>query len=325
MSGAAIGLRYRRAMSGSAPDQDAAQRLRLRALLGLDATPRFIPAARQLALETLDGFVLERLEFEGASGEAVPALLARPRRDATGAAVIYCHAHGNNYAIGKDELIAGRRALRGAYAGDLARRGIAALCIDLPTFGARAVPGESALAKALLWRGETLFGRMLGDLTAACDWLAMRPDIDAARIGAMGLSMGATLAWWLAAIEPRIAAVAELCCFADLATLVDSGAHDLHGIYMTVPGLLREFATGEIAALIAPRPHLACVGLRDPLTPPDAVAIVDATLKARYATLGVPERWTLLADPDCGHVETPAMRAAVLDFLALTLAGRSSR
>ena len=73
--------------------------------------------------------------------------------------------------------------------------------------------------------------------------------------------MGATLAFWLAALDPRMKAVAHLCCFADLETLVASGAHDLHGLYMTVPGLLAVARTGEIAGLIAPRrnsPAWAC-------------------------------------------------------------------
>lgn len=87
-----------------------------------------------------------------------------------------------------------------------------------------------------------------------------------------GISMGATLAYFLAAIDQRVSAVAHLCCYADLATLVEIGAHDLHGHYLTVPGLLAETSSGAIAGLVAPRPQLICVGSGDPLTPPLAVA-----------------------------------------------------
>lgn len=250
---------------------------------------------------------------------AVPAIVTRPSSAGRNPGVLYCHAHGNRYAVGKEELVAGRPALLQPYASDLARAGFAALCIDLPCFGERDEFEEGSLAKALLWRGQTLFGQMLAESIAALDWFAARPDIDASRIGALGLSMGATLSWWLAALDRRIVAVAELCCFADLAALVASGAHDLHGHYMTVPGLLREFQTAEIAGLIAPRPHLACVGLADPLTPPVAVDVVDAALRARYRSAGEPGAWTLLRDPSSGHQETPAMRASVLEFLATEL------
>lgn len=81
------------------------------------------------------------------------------------------------------------------------------------------------------------------------DYLVARDDIVADRVGVLGMSMGSTLAWWLAALDERIAAVAELCCFADLATLVARGDHNRHGIYMVVPGLLRHFDTWEIASL----------------------------------------------------------------------------
>jgi dipeptidyl aminopeptidase/acylaminoacyl peptidase len=51
---------------------------------------------------------------------------------------------------------------------------------------------------------------MLGDLAAGLDALAADPDVDAGtRIGAMGLSMGATHAYWLAALDDRVAAVAH--------------------------------------------------------------------------------------------------------------------
>lgn len=273
-------------------------------------------------IESRDGFVVERWRLRLDRDDAVvPALLTRPSWLAGGRmpAILYCHAHGHRYAIGKSELIDGRPALRSPYAGDLARLGIVALCIDLPCFGERQDPGESALSKALLWRGETLFGRMVAELGAVLGWLSSRSDVDPRRIGTLGLSMGATLSWWLAALDERVACVAELCCLADLGTLVDTGAHDLHGPYMTVPGLLAEFSTAEIAALIAPRPHLACVGLDDPLTPPDAVARVDAVLSERYAARGEPAAWRLLAVAGSGHVETADMREAVLEFLSRAL------
>ena len=103
--------------------------------------------------------------------------------------------------------------------------------------------------------GRSLAGQMLGELASALDWLAAGPGTDPARIGVFGLSMGATLGYWLGAVEPRVAAVAHLCCFADFGPLVASGAHDLHGIYLTVPGLLAMASNGEIAGLIAPRPQ----------------------------------------------------------------------
>ena len=164
---------------------------------------------------------------------------------------------------------------------------------------------------------------MLRELASGLDHLAARDDVDPARIGAFGISMGATLAFWLAALDPRIRAVAHLCCLADLATLISGGGHDLHGIYMTVPGLCREFRTGEIAGLVAPRPQFAAVGTEDPLTPPAAVAIARADIERAYHASAAAAHWTLLVSDGTGHIETPDMREAVLDFFAAALGPRA--
>ncbi len=230
-------------------------------------------------------------------------------------ALLYCHAHGNFYEMGCAELTEGRPALQGPYAPDLQARGIAALCIEMPCFGGRADQAESPTAKAGLWAGKPLFGRMLAELSAGFDWLATQPEVAMDRIGVMGISMGGTHAWWLGALEPRIKAVAHLCCFADLATLIELGSHDGHGIYMTVPGLLPVARSGQIAGLIAPRAQLVCAGMQDWSTPPEAFEKGLEDLRAAYTEDGLETH----VETDLGHAESPAMRAAVLDFLSRQL------
>jgi hypothetical protein len=129
--------------------------------------------------------------------------------------------------------------------------------------------------------------------------------------------MGCVLSYWLAAMDERIAAVAHLCCFADFRTMIELGAHDGHGIYLTVPGLLAEADGGSIAALIAPRPQLVCIGEADSLTPPAAVARAWAELEPAYA--GIRDRLEKVSEPGIGHRETPAMREAVLAFFGTHL------
>ncbi|MET0435949.1 MAG: dienelactone hydrolase family protein, partial [Devosia sp.] len=193
-----------------------------------------------------------------------------------------------------------------------ARAGYVTLCIDMPIFGERATVSESFAAKALLWHGKSLFGQMLSDHAAALTYLESRDDVDPTRIGAFGLSMGCVLSYWLAALDDRIAAVAHLCCFADFRTMIELGAHDGHGIYLTVPGLLREADGGTIAGLIAPRPQLICVGEADHLSPPLAVERAWSELVPAYA--GAPGKLEKVSEPGIGHQETPRMREAVLAF-----------
>jgi hypothetical protein len=80
-----------------------------------------------------------------------------------------------------------------------------------------------------------------------------------------------------------------------------------------------ETSTGEIAGLVAPRPQLICVGLADPLTPPDGVERAFAETSAVYEAAGAAKALTLFAEAGVGHQETPAMRRRVLAFLRLHL------
>jgi pimeloyl-ACP methyl ester carboxylesterase len=262
------------------------------------------------------GIRAEKLQLRSSAGVSIRAILTGPDSEwCDRPAVLYCHAHGNRYAIGASELIEGRPALLPEpYGQALAREEFVALSVDMPCFGGRASDGEQALAKKHLYEGRTLFGQMLAELGGALDFLSRIDGIDANRLGVFGFSMGATHAFWLAALEPRIRAVAHACAFADLETLVTSGAHDLHGLYMTIPGLLKEFSTGQIAALVAPRPQLACLGLLDPLTPADAVGRAMAEVRAGYNRSNALSQFQSLIADDVGHIETDAMRGQVLGF-----------
>jgi hypothetical protein len=113
----------------------------------------------------------------------------------------------------------------------------------------------------------------------------------------MGLSMGATHAYWLAALDERVAAVAHLCAFADMAPLIASGAHDLHGIYMSVPGLLAKGDMGDVAALIAPRPQFIAWGGRDPLTPEAAISPALSRVTAPIAQAGAENALWIVPTP----------------------------
>lgn len=285
-------------------------------LLRLPERPRTPPPVLAREIIRQDGYAVERLIFDLA-GTPVRGLVTRTSAP-TGRlpAVLYCHAHGARYAIGAAELLDGRPSLLSPYGPPLARAGFVTLAIDMATFGDRADQKEDALSKALLWNGGTLMGLMLADLLSAFDHLAARDDVDPDRIAAFGLSMGATHAYFLGALEPRIARVAHLCCLADLATLIETGAHDLHGHYLTIPGLLEQTSFGRIAGTVAPRPQLVCVGDTDPLTPPPAFDRAFAELAEAYSAAGAADRLVLVREAGTGHVETARMRHAVMDFLA---------
>jgi hypothetical protein len=291
-------------------------REKLYALLGeLPSRDRPV-TAELLAQEEKEGYTLETLLLDLNGIEPVPAYFSRPHGlQGRAPAVLYNHAHGGDYVLGKDEFIRGRSALQEPpYAEALAREGIAGLCIDAWNFGERRGRTESELFKELLWQGQVLWGLMLYDTLKATDYLAARPEVDAQRIASLGLSMGSTMAWWHAALDERVKVCVDLCCLTDFEALIETRGLDGHGLYYYVPGLLKQFSTAQINALICPRAHLSLAGLWDKLTPPAGLDRIDAALREEYARAGVPERWQLVRYRT-GHFETADMRGKVMGFL----------
>lgn len=247
--------------------------------------------------------------------EPVPAYFVRPLANGLYPTILYNHAHGNNYTLGKEELLTGRAALqRPSYAEALTAQGYAALCLDAWNFGQRQQRTESALFKEMLWQGQVLWGMMVYDSLRAIDYLQSRADVAANRIGTLGLSMGSTMAWWIAALDARIKVCIDICCLTDFEALIATQGLDGHGIYYYVPGLLKQFSTADINALIAPRPHLSLAGDRDPLTPAAGLDRIDQALKAVYAAHDASAAWQLYR-ANTGHVETAVMRQKALSFL----------
>jgi dienelactone hydrolase len=297
------------------PDQDQQRRL-LYSLLG-DLPARDAPiSGRRLEQSEQDGYLIEKLILDLNGIEPVPAWFVKP----VGASgripcVIYNHAHGGDYQLGKDELLLGRKELSTPpYAQTLTSHGWAALCIDAWCFGERHGRTESETFKEMLWKGQVLWGQMVYDSLRALDYLVSRPDVDATRLGTLGLSMGSTMAWWAAALDHRLKVCVDICCMTDYDALIAAGGLDGHGIYYYVPALLKHFSTSTINALIAPRPHLSLAGEFDPLTPPAGLDRVDRELRQVYAALGASEAWQMRRYAS-GHQETPAMRTEILAFL----------
>jgi len=297
-------------------DEGESRREQLRALLGDLPKADGPVSARLIDRAEGDGYILETLVLDLNGIEPVPAYFVKPI-GASGRlpCILYNHAHGGNYVLGKDELIAGREVLhKPDYARALTQNGYAALCVDTWCFGERRGRTESEIFKTMIWHGQVLWGMMVFDSLRALDYLESREDVDAQRIGTLGLSMGSTMAWWVAALDTRIKVCIDLCCLTDYHTLIETQGLDRHGIYYYVPSLLKHFTTAQINALIAPRPHLSLTGIYDPLAPAAGVDKIDRELRQVYHDRGADEAWVLKRYP-IGHFETAEMRFEVLAFL----------
>src|SRR5215471_17868040 len=172
------------------------------------------PQIKTLSREDRGDYIVEKFQFDNDAGADVPGYVILPKpAPAKAPAILYCHWHGGEYDIGKEELFQAKHTPE-APGPALAKRGFVVLGVDAYCFGERngrgpggpaekGRDGELSASKFNLWVGRTLWGMILRDDLIALDYLASRPDVDGNRIGVTGMSMGATRTWWLMALDDR--------------------------------------------------------------------------------------------------------------------------
>ncbi len=251
---------------------------RLEGLLG--PWPERVPPDVEVTDEVAcEGYRRSRLVLDTEDTMSVPAYLLVPEgREAPGSAVLAVHGHGpgKSRVCGLDpEARAGED-----YAAELARRGHLVLAPDLRCFGERAdwnPPDHYGCDTNLVHQfmaGRTPLTQNLWDMARCLDVLAEHPSVDASRLGVAGFSYGATIALFLAALDPRVAAA------------VVSGYFSSWGESHKVPwnmcgsqvlfGMLGRMEHADLGALVAPRPLLVASGRDDLLFP---VATAEASVR----------------------------------------------
>lgn len=289
------------------------------------------PRPAQLRVETVQRqdrgtYVLEKFRFDNGAGDSVPGFLLLPKnRAGPGPAILYCHWHGGQYQVGKDELF-GTNATPVPPGPSLVQRGYVVLAIDAYCFGERngAGPGgltetggagELTAAKFNLWLGRSLWGMMVRDDLLALDYLCSRPEVDPHRIGITGISMGSTRTWWAMALDDRLRAGVGVCCLTRYQNLIAQAGLKYHGIYYFVPGMLRHFDAEAVVALAAPRPLLFLSGETDAGSPVDGIRAIEQKVAAVYALYRQPQNFQSRIYPGVGHVYTPDMWERMLAWM----------
>jgi dienelactone hydrolase/lysophospholipase L1-like esterase len=279
------------------------------------------PRVRRTTREVRPGYTLEKVALEnGVDGEVSALLLIPEGLTRPAPAVLWLHSSTpDKTQVVIPDTNGGREPLGEA----LVRAGYVVMAPDAYWHGDRAGTGpagaaetrreeQESLFKFHLWHGRTLWGMFVRDDQVALDYLCTRPEVDAGRIGATGMSMGSTRAWWLAALDERVAAAVGVACLTRYQNLIAHGQLRAHGIYYFVNGLLRHFDAEGVMALIAPRPFLALTGDLDAGSPADGVRALTEQVGGVYAALGAAERFESILYPDVGHTVTPEMRRATL-------------
>jgi dienelactone hydrolase len=314
------------------------QRAEIRAtlwqLLGkLPPRPK-VPAVQTLRREDKGDYILEKFQFDNGAGAVVPGYLFLPKlkEGAKAPAILYCHWHGGQYEIGKEEVFHAAHTPEPP-GPTLAKRGFAVIAIDAYCFGERndqgpaglfpttnAVTGlgparELSASKFNLWVGRTLWGMMLRDDLMALDYLVSRPEIDAKNIGVTGMSLGATRSWWLMALDDRFKTGVPVACMTRYQNLMENDALPAHGIYYFVPGMLQHFDTEAVIACIAPRPVLFMTGDADRGSPISGIREIEARVKPVYQVYGKEKNFDNDIYPELGHKYLPEMWEKMLSWM----------
>lgn len=292
-------------------------------LLG-DIPPKpSIPTANWVIETEEKHYTRQDFVLEHSTDYPIPATLLLPKHfKPPYPAILYLHAHGGRYELGKTEVFHPRA---GSFipADELTKQGYAILAIDSFAFEERqsysatqkGASAEMAWFKQFLWEGKTLWGMMLRDDLIALDYLYAHPKIDKKRIGAIGMSMGSTRAWWLSALDERISTTVAIACLTRYQNLIDTDEINNHSLYYFVPNILKHFDTEYIISLIAPRPFLSLVGDQDPSSPIAGMRRIEDFTNKIYNLYHQPENFKNIIYPNTGHVFTESMWQIMVDWL----------
>src|SRR5437870_15145 len=120
---------------------------------------------------------------------------------------------------------------------------------------------------------ESLAGYFIWDAKRALDYLLSRPEVDAARVGAVGCSGGGALTMFLGALDSRLKAVVP-ACFPNSYRLLFAGPDP--DSEMSFPELLAHgLDTVDFVDFAAPTPWLIQATENDYFTPPGAKLVYD--------------------------------------------------
>jgi hypothetical protein len=277
-------------------------RAKLTELLG-GFPPRTPLRAEVLEKKEFPAYTRESVIFESRPGLGVFGYFLIPKDRPQPRPALICvpgHGRGADDIAGIDEKGQDRTA-KGPYQFDFAvqaaERGFAAFAIEPLGFGCRRDPasrrrglGQSSCqpaAGAALLMGETMIGWRVYDIMRAVDYLETRAEVDARRIGLMGISGGGTITAFGTALEPRISAA---LISGYLNTFRDSVFSLSHCIDNYVPGILRWCEMYDIAGLIAPRPLFCESGTKDDIFPIEAFRFSFGKVQEVYRVFGAEDR-----------------------------------
>ena len=290
---------------------------------------RAAPRVKVLERVKLDGYVREKIIYDSTPGMSVPCYLLVPtglRKGEKRPGLLAAHGHGKgkadicgvmtgkpgkNYADWAASFTASPRhpdtdhaswvrSLNYDYAAQAARLGYVVIAPDWIPFGERRPPqwfvrdgrDECDISSmAMQYFGHTLIAQNVWDGMRAVDLLALHPNVDARRLGVIGLSYGGTMSTHLLINDSRLKAgvVSGYVSTVRVDALNGRGKGNTCGAQY-VPGLLAHGDIPEMLGLAAPKPVLFEMGRRETCFHYPDMLVAYKKVERMYRAAGHPER-----------------------------------
>jgi len=278
---------------------------------------RRVPLEIQVASTTREtGFLRKKISFATEPGDRVPAWLLIPDGTADAGAkhpaVLCLH---QTIPIGKDEPVGLGKNLELAYARELTERGFVTLAPDYPNFG------EYKLNAYDLGYASATMKAIWNNLRAV-DLLCSLKEVDPARIGVIGHSLGGHNAIFTALFDRRIKAVVSSCGFNAFPFYYKGNiAGWSHQGYM--PRLRARYQLDlakvpfdfpELIGALSPTAFFTSSPLRDANFEVEGVRTCITAARPVYELLGVPDRLVAVY-PEAEHSFPRAARIQAYAFL----------
>ncbi len=161
---------------------------------------------------------------------------------------------------------------------------------DIRRANRRAGEGESTLARSLFWAGTTWHGIAHWDDIRTVDYLITRPEVDASRIGCMGISMGSDRTHYLCALDDRIRCAVSVGWVATLRSLIRSYV-DTHSFSHFLPGLTHFMDLPDVLGAFTPNPLMVLQCAKDGLYSLESMNGAVEKLQKIYTRAGAGDRF----------------------------------